>query len=110
MTGLPPGELNFIVPSVSSQVYGRSLERDRRTNEFIYLLVAVNHRGYSELKLQENLDVEIFDVLLQEARESYDEEIVVELTSENDEDIESNCARIEAWIDSWKKARVESSG
>ncbi|EEH10531.1 DUF1671 domain-containing protein [Histoplasma capsulatum G186AR] len=81
-----------------------------RCNSTSILYDRLAARGYSELKLQENLDVEIFDVLLQEARESYDEEIVVELTSENDEDIESNCARIEAWIDSWKKARVESSG
>ncbi|EEQ90213.1 hypothetical protein RJZ56_005508 [Blastomyces dermatitidis] len=67
-------------------------------------------RGYSERKLQENLDVEIFDVLLQEAQESYDEEIVVELTSENDGDIEKNCERIEAWIESWKATHTESSG
>jgi len=63
-------------------------------------------RGYSDRKLQENLDAEIFEVLLDEARSSYDEEIVVDLTSENDEDIENNCARIMAWIDAWKQPRV----
>ncbi|PGH05975.1 hypothetical protein AJ79_06664 [Helicocarpus griseus UAMH5409] len=65
-------------------------------------------RGYSERKLQENLDAEIFEVLLDEARQSYDEEIVVELNSEEDGDIESNCSRIEAWIDAWKKSHSES--
>ncbi|KKZ63186.1 dTMP kinase [[Emmonsia] crescens] len=67
-------------------------------------------RGYSEIKLQENLDAEIFEVLLDEAKQAYDEEIVVELTSEKDEDIESNCARIKGWIDSWKASHAESSG
>jgi adenylate kinase len=45
-------------------------------------------------------------VLLGEARSSYDEEIVVDLTSENDEDIESNCTRIVAWIEAWKQSRT----
>ncbi|OJD12605.1 hypothetical protein AJ78_06829 [Emergomyces pasteurianus Ep9510] len=67
-------------------------------------------RGYSEAKLQENLDAEIFEVLLDEARESYDEEIVIELMSEKDGDIESNCERISTWIDAWKESHAESSG
>ncbi|KAL1958310.1 hypothetical protein VTO42DRAFT_4627 [Malbranchea cinnamomea] len=66
-------------------------------------------RGYNEDKLQENLDSEIFQVLLEEAREAYDEEIVVELNSETDEDIESNCARIVAWIDAWKKQQASTA-
>ncbi|KAJ5888890.1 hypothetical protein N7495_008931 [Penicillium taxi] len=60
-------------------------------------------RGYHEEKLQENLDAEIFGVLIEEAREAFDEEIVVELNSEKDEDVESNCARITAWVESWNK-------
>jgi adenylate kinase len=52
--------------------------------------------------LQENLDAEIFGVLLEEAREAFDEEIVVELNSEKDDDVENNCARIATWVDSWK--------
>jgi len=39
-------------------------------------------RGYSEKKLDENMDAEIMQVLLEEAREAYDEEIVVELQSD----------------------------
>ncbi|ODH25720.1 hypothetical protein ACO22_05120 [Paracoccidioides brasiliensis] len=66
-------------------------------------------RGYPERKLQENIDAEIFEVILDEARQSYDEEIVVELTSQEDVDIESNCARIEAWIEAWKKSQAETS-
>ncbi|KAJ9662975.1 factor activating pos9 [Coniosporium apollinis] len=60
-------------------------------------------RGYAEKKLEENMDAEIMEVLLEEARESYDEEIVVELRSDNAEDIENNVERIEVWIKNWKE-------
>ncbi|PGG98923.1 hypothetical protein AJ80_09440 [Polytolypa hystricis UAMH7299] len=69
----------------------------------------LSSRGYDETKLQENLDAEIFEVLLEEARQAYDEEIVIELKSENDEDIESNCSRIAAWIDAWKQNQAQAS-
>ncbi|ESZ99435.1 POS9-activating factor FAP7 [Sclerotinia borealis F-4128] len=64
-------------------------------------------RNYPEAKLQENLDAEIMEVLLEEARESYDEEIVVELRSDTSDEVESNVERVEAWIKQWKKDRVE---
>ena len=60
-------------------------------------------RNYPEVKLQENLDSEIMEVLLQEARESYDEEIVVELTSNTSDEMESNVDRIESWMKQWKE-------
>lgn len=59
-------------------------------------------RHYSEKKFQENIDSEIMEVLLEEARGSYDEKIVVELQSNGTEDIEANVERIEDWIKSWK--------
>ncbi|KAI1001133.1 hypothetical protein K3495_g7067 [Podosphaera aphanis] len=58
-------------------------------------------RNYPEAKLQENLDVEIMEVLLQEARDSYDEEIIIELTSDVTEDLENNVDRIESWVKQW---------
>jgi adenylate kinase len=64
-------------------------------------------RGYHDEKLQENLDAEIFGVLLEEARESYDEEIVVELNSEKDDDVEANCARISQWVENWKQQHAD---
>jgi adenylate kinase len=60
-------------------------------------------RGYKGKKLEENMDSEIMQVLLDEARESYKEEIVVELKSESTEDVEANLERVEAWVDNWKK-------
>lgn len=59
-------------------------------------------RGYTEAKLQENLDSEIMEVLLDEAREAFDAEIVVELTSNTSDEMEGNVERIDAWIKQWK--------
>ncbi|KAF4848942.1 Adenylate kinase isoenzyme 6-like protein HBR1 [Colletotrichum siamense] len=60
-------------------------------------------RKYSEAKLQENLDSEIMEVLLQEARDAFDEEIVVELTSNTSDEMETNVSRVEEWLEQWKK-------
>lgn len=43
------------------------------------------------------------EVLLEEARDSYDEEIVVELKSNTTEELEENVARIQAWLRQWKE-------
>ena len=64
-------------------------------------------RRYPEQKLQENLDSEIMEVLLHEARESYDGEIVVELRSDGADDIESNSGRIGTWIETWKQNQTK---
>lgn len=46
------------------------------------------------------------DVVLAEARESYASEIVIELTSEGTDDLESNVARIVQWIQAWQRDRT----
>jgi adenylate kinase len=62
-------------------------------------------RGYKDKKLDENMDSEIMQVLLDEAREAYKEEIVVELRSDSADDVDGNLERIEQWIETWKKDR-----
>ena len=64
-------------------------------------------RQYPEKKLQENMDSEIMEVLLEEARGAYDEDIVVELRSDKAEDVEGNVERIERWIENWKSNQSE---
>ena len=64
-------------------------------------------RDYGEKKLQENLDSEIWGLLLEEAKEGFAEEIVVELRSDGAEDIEENVERIEGWIQSWRETREQ---
>lgn len=46
-------------------------------------------------------------VLLEEARDSYDEEIVIELRSDDAEEIDSNVERIATWVKSWKEQHNE---
>ncbi|KAF5126619.1 hypothetical protein DV495_003383 [Geotrichum candidum] len=60
-------------------------------------------RGYSEVKLQENLDAEIMQVLLSEARDSYEEEIVISLESNEVDELEENVDRIVQWREAWEK-------
>ncbi|EJD38308.1 P-loop containing nucleoside triphosphate hydrolase protein [Auricularia subglabra TFB-10046 SS5] len=58
-------------------------------------------RGYALNKIQENNESEIMQVILEEARQSYAPEIIVELTSESTEQLEANVARIVQWIETW---------
>ena len=66
-------------------------------------------RNYPEQKLQENLDSEIMEVLLHEARESYSGNIVLELWSNDVDDIEVNLERIDIWIKNWKQDHKEDA-
>lgn len=55
------------------------------------------------------MDAEIFGTLLEEARAAFDEEVVIELSSENSHDIDGNCERIALWVENWKKSRRQSA-
>ena len=58
-------------------------------------------RGYSEKKLSNNIECEIFQVLLEEAKESYSENIVMALKSDNIDDITRNVTTLTDWIRAW---------
>lgn len=60
-------------------------------------------RDYPLKKIQENNEAEILQTVLDDARESYAEEIIVELRSETTEDMESNVSRIVEWINNWRR-------
>ncbi|PWN46221.1 P-loop containing nucleoside triphosphate hydrolase protein [Ceraceosorus guamensis] len=62
-------------------------------------------RNYPLAKIQENNSAEIMQVVLSEAHEAYDEQIVVALKSENAEQVEENVERIVAWVDAWRRQR-----
>ncbi|XP_077989463.1 adenylate kinase isoenzyme 6-like [Glandiceps talaboti] len=59
-------------------------------------------RGYSGRKLQDNIQCEIFQTILEEARNSYLPSIVYELPSNMPEDIDSNIEKIQSCIQKWK--------
>ena len=58
----------------------------------------LERRGYSQKKLSENMEAEIMQVILEEARESYSQEIVIELPSNSTEDVEANTTRCLEWM------------
>lgn len=49
------------------------------------------------------------EVLLQEAREAFDDEIVIELTSNTLDEMDSNMDRVEAWTKQWKLDNTSSA-
>ena len=59
-------------------------------------------RGYSSKKLQENIQCEIMHVIAEEARESYDHEIVHAVSSNTAEEMEANVDKLSSWILAWK--------
>ena len=62
-------------------------------------------RGYTGRKLEENVQAEIFQTILEEAQAGYREEVVVEMQSETEQQLDSNVARVTAWLDQWTKDR-----
>ncbi|KAI9004411.1 P-loop containing nucleoside triphosphate hydrolase protein [Hyaloraphidium curvatum] len=76
----------------------------------------LDDRGYSERKVTENIEAEIMQVVLEEAREAFPVEKILELESNSLHDMEENVARLRSWIGSWrtpkrtKAAERDSSG
>lgn len=65
----------------------------------------LERRNYSLEKIQENNQAEIMAECLEEARDSYDHEIVIELESDSIDCLQANVARILTWIETWKTDR-----
>ncbi|KAG0491693.1 hypothetical protein HPP92_004734 [Vanilla planifolia] len=59
-------------------------------------------RGYMGAKLMNNIECEIFQVLLEEARSSYAENVVVAMQSNSVEDISNNVATLAEWANNWR--------
>ena len=63
----------------------------------------LEERNYSAAKLNENIECEIFQIILEEAREVFEEEDnveIFELTNDNEEDQFNNVDKILNWIKS----------
>lgn len=58
-------------------------------------------RGYTGKKLEDNIQCEIFNTILEEARNSYSTDIVHELSSKNLEELQDNINKICLWIQQW---------
>ncbi|XP_078041590.1 adenylate kinase isoenzyme 6 isoform X2 [Augochlora pura] len=62
----------------------------------------LKERGYTGKKLEDNIDCEIFQTILEEAKSAYREEIVHELISNNMYEVTSNVDRICQWLEQWR--------
>lgn len=62
----------------------------------------LSERGYPDKKLNDNLQCEIFQMMLEEAKEAYDSEIVHELPSNTENDFKNNVEKITNWIKQWQ--------
>ncbi|XP_038621410.1 adenylate kinase isoenzyme 6 isoform X1 [Tachyglossus aculeatus] len=68
-----------------------------------HLYKRLESRGYSEKKLQDNIQCEIFQILYEEAMASYKKEIVHQLPSNTPEELENNLDQIIKWVQQWIK-------
>ena len=81
----------------------------RRWFDIVFVLRADNtqlfdrlqQRNYNSKKMENNLQCEIFQTILDEARDSYEEQIVHELQSNSTDDLENNLEQIASWIEQW---------
>ncbi|KAF5174861.1 Adenylate kinase isoenzyme 6-like protein [Thalictrum thalictroides] len=64
----------------------------------------LSKRGYQGAKLSNNIECEIFQVLLEEAKGSYPEDMVIPLQSDSVEDISRNVGMLTDWVRSWQPA------
>uniref|UniRef100_A0A1I7XU13 Adenylate kinase isoenzyme 6 homolog n=1 Tax=Heterorhabditis bacteriophora TaxID=37862 RepID=A0A1I7XU13_HETBA len=71
----------------------------RCSNTILYDRLAA--RGYGDFKIKENIECEIFGSLLEEAKDSYKEEIIYELQSETVEQMNTNIEKICQLIREW---------
>ncbi|KAF7721406.1 hypothetical protein EC973_004712 [Apophysomyces ossiformis] len=78
------------------------LRADTRT-----LYDRMEKRGYNQRKIEENMECEIMQVVLEEAREAYAPEIVVELASNTTDDMENNVERVKQWLEAYKAQHAQ---
>jgi len=75
----------------------------RTDNNVLYS--RLESRGYSGKKLEDNVQCEIFQTILDEARDAYKEHVVCELPSNTPDDMEANIERITLWTQQWLGAQ-----
>jgi adenylate kinase len=52
------------------------------------------------------MECEIFQTILDEAREAFEEDLVMELSSNTTEEHDANISSLLSWIDEWKKDKT----
>ncbi len=81
-----------------------------RCEDTAVLFDRLKGRNYPEAKVQENMDAEIFGVVGEEAKEGWTEEgQVVELKSEEADQVEENAERTLEWVQQWRKEQARKN-
>jgi len=73
----------------------------RTDNQVLY--PRLESRGYAENKIGENIDAEIAQVCLDEATAAWPQGMVIELQSDNADQLESNAQRTMQWLENYCK-------
>lgn len=60
-------------------------------------------RGYNQAKLKNNIECEIFQTILIDAQDSYEEGIVKELSGETDADFDESIKKIVEFVKNYKQ-------
>ncbi|CAH2050808.1 unnamed protein product, partial [Iphiclides podalirius] len=76
-----------------------------RTNNTV-LYDRLKARGYSGKKLEDNIQCEIFEVLLEEAQNSYKEDLIKVLQNDSQEQLHQNVNTIVEWIERWQEENL----
>lgn len=74
-----------------------------RTNNTV-LYDRLEARKYKQAKVAENVEAEIMQVVLDEVRSSYRDDITMVLTNDTLEQLQDNCQRVLAWVSDWIKS------
>ena len=59
-------------------------------------------RGYNKKKINENMECEIMQIVLEGCQEGFEKELIHELDSNDDKDMNANIDRISLWYENWK--------
>ena len=78
----------------------------RTDNTILYDRLAA--RKYKQMKVEENVEAEIMQIVLDEVRNSYKPEITLVLPNDTLDQLESNCKSIIKWITDWVAAHPSS--
>lgn len=67
------------------------------------LFKRLEHRGYNAEKIRNNVEYEIFQMSMDEAKSSYKAEIVFEVRGETEKQLEDNLEMVGKFLDNYKE-------
>jgi adenylate kinase len=67
------------------------------------LFKRLEERGYNTKKIQNNVEYEIFQIALDEAKLSYKHDIIFEVRGETEEQLEAAIKMVGEFLDGWKE-------